>query len=67
MNNLLKQKVEADDSRLIEIIRNYFIEQPSTEPYNLQYPDRLEFSAGQTPLVDSRLNYIVSITSELKK
>lgn len=67
MNNLLKHKPEADDSRLIEIIRNYFIEQPSTEPYDLEYPDRLEFSAGQTPLIDSRLKYIVSITSECKK
>jgi hypothetical protein len=28
MNNLLKHTPEADDSRLIEIIRNYFIEQP---------------------------------------
>lgn len=67
VNNLLKQKAEADDSRLIEIIRSYFIEQPSTEPYKLENPDQLEFSAGQTPLVDSRLNYIVSITSEFKK
>jgi hypothetical protein len=67
MNNLLKHKPEADDSRLIEIIGNYFIEQPSTEPYDLEYPDRLEFSAGQTPLIDSRLKYIVSITSECKK
>lgn len=58
VNNLLKQKVTENDIRLIEIIRNYFIEQPSTEPYNIENPDQLEFSAGQTPLVDSRLNYI---------
>jgi len=63
LNNLLKQTTRADDPRLIHMIRNYFIEQPSTEPYNLTHPEKLEFSAAQTPLVDSRLKYMVSITS----
>lgn len=58
VQNLLRPDTRQDDPRLINIIRNYFIEQPSTEPYNLEHPDRLEFSAGQTPLVDSRLKYI---------
>jgi hypothetical protein len=44
---------------LINIIRNYFIEQPSTEPYNLEHSNQLDFWTGQTPLVDSRLKYIV--------
>jgi hypothetical protein len=57
---LFRPDTHQDDSRLINILRNYFIEQPSTEPYNLEHPDRLEFSAGQTPLVDSRLKYIES-------
>ena len=57
--NLLRPDTRQDDPRLINILRNYFIEQPSTEPYNLEHPDQLEFSAGQTPLVDSRLKYIV--------
>jgi hypothetical protein len=60
VQNLFRPDTHQDDSRLINILRNYFIEQPSTEPYNLEHPDRLEFSAGQTPLVDSRLKYIES-------
>jgi len=63
LNNLLKQTTRADDPRLIHILRNYIIEQPSTEPYNLVRPDKLEFSIAQTPLVDSALKYMVSITS----
>ena len=57
--NLFRPDTHQDDPRLINIIRNYFIEQPSTEPYNLEHSNQLEFSAGQTPLVDSRLKYIV--------
>ena len=63
LNNLLKQTTRADDPRLIHILRNYIIEQPSTEPYSLTHPEKLEFSAAQTPLVDSVLKYMVSITS----
>ncbi|XP_060086057.1 uncharacterized protein LOC132565433 [Ylistrum balloti] len=47
-----------DEPRLIEIIRNHFIVPPSKEPYNLEIPDRLDYSNGQTPFIDSRLNYI---------
>ena len=67
LNNLLKQTTRADDPRLIHILRNYIIEQPSTEPYNLVRPDKLEFSIAQTPLVDSALKYMVSITSTSNK
>lgn len=58
MRELIDKQVTADDPRLVQIIRNYYIEQPSTEPYNLDFPNRLEFSNGQTPFIDSRLNYI---------
>lgn len=57
-------QVDQGDPKLVELIRNYYIESPSSKPYNLTFPDRLENSNGQTPLVDSRLNYIVSIQRE---
>jgi hypothetical protein len=60
MMKLNKEKVSQDDPRLIKLIRDYYIEPPSTAPYNLLNPERLEFSNGQTPFVDSRLNYMVS-------
>jgi len=42
VQNLLRPDTHQDDSyRLINILRNYFIEQPSTEPYNLEHPDQL--------------------------
>ncbi|OWF48557.1 uncharacterized protein LOC110452920 [Mizuhopecten yessoensis] len=47
-----------DEPRLIEIIRNHFIVPPSKESYNLKNPDKLEYSNGQTPFIDSRLNYM---------
>lgn len=60
MKKLNEAKVSQDDPRLIEIIRQYYIEPPSKEPYNLENPGRLEYSNGQTPFIDSRLNYTVS-------
>ncbi|KAK3599061.1 hypothetical protein CHS0354_024387 [Potamilus streckersoni] len=51
-----EEKVEMDDPRLIELIRNYWIEPPSKEPYNLK-KDLEDYSAGQTPYADSRLNH----------
>lgn len=58
MIKLNKAKVSQDDPRLIKLIRDYYIEPPSKAPYNLLNPERLEFSNGQTPFVDSRLNYM---------
>ncbi|KAL3831894.1 hypothetical protein ACJMK2_023588, partial [Sinanodonta woodiana] len=57
MKELNDARVPMDDPRLIQIIRDYYIDPPSLEPYNLEKPDRLEFSKGQAPFVDSRLNY----------
>ncbi|XP_069110522.1 uncharacterized protein [Argopecten irradians] len=51
-------KVDQADPRLVKLISNYYIEPPSLEPYHLDHPNRLEYSNGQTPLVDSRLNYM---------
>lgn len=59
MQKLNEAKVDQDDPRLIKLIRDYYIEPPSQEPYNLLNPERLEYSNGQTPFIDSRLNYMV--------
>lgn len=58
MKKLNEAKVSQDDPRLIKLIKDYYIEPPSREPYNLLNPERLEYSNGQTPFIDSRLNYI---------
>lgn len=58
LQSLIDQQASADNAELVKIIRNYFIQQPSSEAYNLLNPERLEFSNGQTPFVDSRLNYM---------
>ncbi|XP_060605156.1 protein Star-like [Ruditapes philippinarum] len=58
MMKLNKAKVSQDDPMLVKLIRDYYIEPPSNAPYNLQNPEKMEFSNGQTPFVDSRLNYI---------
>ncbi|WAQ94261.1 STAR-like protein, partial [Mya arenaria] len=49
MQKLNDEKVSADDPRLIRLIRDYYIDPPSTEKYNLDNPDSLEYSVGQTP------------------
>jgi len=59
MQKLNEAKVSQDDPRLIKLIRDYYIEPPSELEYNLENPKRLEYSNGQTPFVDSRLNYMV--------
>lgn len=58
MNILNKEKADMDDKRLIRIIREHFVEPPSVSPYNLEHPDKLDFSNGQAPFVDSRLGFM---------
>lgn len=57
MQKLNDAKVDQDDPRLVRLIRDYYLVPPSTEPYNLDAPYRLDYSRGQTPIVDSRLNF----------
>lgn len=59
LQTLIDQKVPADNPDLVNIIRNHYIEQPSQEPYKLLNPERVDYSQGQTPFIDSRLNYMV--------
>ncbi|XP_052090652.1 uncharacterized protein LOC127727198 [Mytilus californianus] len=57
MDILNKQKVDMDDPRLINLIRNYWIENPSDKPYNLNKPHVIDPSIGQAAFVDNRLNF----------
>ena len=59
MEGLNAVRVSQDDPDLIKLIRDYYIEPPSLLPYNLTYPNREDFSKGQTPFVDSRLGHMV--------
>lgn len=53
-------QLQYDNPVLIELIRKTFIEPPSNNSYNLNHPERLDNSAGQTPFIDNRLNFMVS-------
>ena len=59
IDELNEAKVAQDDPRLIKLIRDFYIEPPSGLPYNLKIPDRKDYSKGQAPFIDSRLNYMV--------
>lgn len=58
MKILNQEKADMEDLRLIRIIGEHFIEPPSISPYHLDYPDKLDFSNGQAPFVDSRLGFM---------
>ena len=64
MEGLNAARVPQDDPDLIKMIRDYYIEPPSLLPYNLTYPNREDFSKGQTPFVDSRLGHMVRYACE---
>ena len=61
LDQMNEDRVKQDHPDLIQVIRDNFIFQPSTEEYNLDSPDKLEYSNGQAPFIDSRLNYMVSV------
>lgn len=48
-------KVAMDDDRLLSLIRNYWIYNPSLKQYKF-YDNRIDYSSGQSSLVDSLLN-----------
>ncbi|XP_045165463.2 uncharacterized protein LOC123529270 [Mercenaria mercenaria] len=54
---LNKKRVGADDRRLVELIRDYYLVAPSNLPYRLNSPGALDNSRGQAPFIDSRLHY----------
>ena len=61
MDELNQQKVDMDDPKLISLIRNYWIENPSEEPYNLENPEKMDPSVGQAAFVDNRLKFKASL------
>ena len=66
MEQLNMEKVKMDDSRLISLIRNYWIENPSDEPYNLTSAESLDPSVGQAAVVDNKLKFKVSYVFYLR-
>ena len=59
LEQLNRDKVAQDDPRLIKVIQEHFIELPSTQPYKLKQPDRIDYSEGQSSAVDRILNEMV--------
>ncbi|XP_045165407.2 uncharacterized protein LOC123529237 [Mercenaria mercenaria] len=57
MSALNAAKVSADDPVLVELIRRYYIENPSDLGYNLEKPHIKDTSKGQTAFVDDTLNH----------
>jgi hypothetical protein len=60
MEKLNKERVKADDPRLVNLIRNYYIEPPSDKPYKLLEPGRRDASYGQAMFVDGTLRNMAS-------
>lgn len=54
------EKVAMDDGRLLSLIRNYWLQNPSLLQYKF-YDNRIDYSSGQSSLVDNLLNNKVSI------
>lgn len=55
MNKLNSERVKPDDPRLVALIRNYYIEPPSQNPYNLREPHKRDSSFGQAMFIDGIL------------
>ena len=45
-------QVPADEPALVQIVRDFWIRWPSKKPYNLESPEKLDFSMGQSAVVD---------------
>jgi hypothetical protein len=57
---LNEEKVKPDDPRLVNLIRNYYIEPPSDKPYKLAEPNKWDSSYGQAMFVDGTLQNMAS-------
>ena len=58
-------KATADDPDLIRIVRNFWIRWPSKQPYNLDAPEKEDFSMGQSLVVDNLLKQKVCIVTKI--
>ena len=62
LDQLNSENVQQDDPRLIQLIRDHFIEPPSTLSYNLQDSSKKDYSQfRQSPIIDQLLQNKVSI------
>ena len=62
MDILNKEKVKQDDPRLIQIIKEHFIEPPSALPYRLKQKNMQDYSVYKiSPMVDTHLDKMVCI------
>lgn len=52
--------LQYDSPVLVKLLRSHYIEPPSSDLYQLDHPEKLDHSAGQTPFIDNRLNFMVS-------
>ena len=52
-------QVAADEPDLIRIVRDFWLRWPSKKPYNLDAPEKEDFSMGQSLVVDSLLKHKV--------
>ena len=60
MKQLNKDRAAQDDPRLVELIKDHYIEPPSDLPYKLASSSTLHYSQfGQSKYVDSRLHDLV--------
>lgn len=57
---LNQRKARPDDPALINHLRKYWIYPPCSNPYFLKNPDQVDFSAGQSAVVDKLFKQKVS-------
>lgn len=50
----------ADDPELVKYVKSHFVVPPSDKVYNLTQGDQIDFSRGQSKLLDSYFNKKVS-------
>ena len=58
-------KVPADDPDLIRIVRNFWLRWPSKQPYNLDAPEKEDFSMEQSLVVDNLLKQKVRMVTKI--
>ena len=60
IENLNSEKVAQDDDRLVNLIRQFYLEPASVSPYNLTNDKRQDYSqGGQSAYVDALLDHAV--------
>jgi hypothetical protein len=50
---------------LVQLVRDYWLHPPSTEPYDLNAPKLVDFSMGQSGVVDAILKGKVGVINQL--